>query len=147
MGTINYFTSNYITLGVNCNDIENDDDFLQEDYEQIESILNSENFYYFSVRIRPGYYEGFSINIDFNFYHCLDSWKDRHEAQKEITRIYKFLLRCVNDFSLVACSPGWCTSYYDYKTTLKRLKESVKEMRDTVNSAPTWAQLRRAGEV
>lgn len=145
MGAINYFTSDYITLGVNCNNIEsNDDYFINDDYDQIESILNGENFYYFNVKIRPGYYEGFSIDIEFNFGYCLDSWQDRREAQKEITSIYKFLLRCINDFNLCAVSPGWCTAYYDYPATLEKLKQAIKEMRATVNHAPTWAQVRRA---
>lgn len=146
MGTINYFTSDYITLGVNCNDIESDDDFyfLQDDYEQIESILSGENFYYFNVRLRPGYYEGFSIDIEFNFSYCLDSWKDRREAQKEITNIYKFLIRCINAFNLCAVSPGWCTSYYNYNDTIKKLKQAIKEMRETVSNAPTWTQVSRA---
>ena len=146
MGAINYFTSDYITLGVNCNNIESDDDFyfLQEDYEQIESILKNENFYYFNVVLKPGYYEGFSIDIKFNFAYCLDSWQDRIEARKEITSVKKFLLKCINDFGLCAVSPGWCTAYYNRKDTLKKLSEAIKEMRDTVNSTPTWGQVRRA---
>ena len=146
MGAINYFTSDYITLGVNCNNIESDDDyyFLQEDYEQIENILNKEQFYYFNVKLEPGYYEGFSIDIKFNFGYCLDGWQDRRAAHKEITRIYKFLLCCVGDFGLCAVSPGWCTTYYDYAATLDKLKQAIKEMRDTVNGTPTWAQVRRA---
>ena len=149
MGAINYFTSDYITLGVNCNYIESDDAFyfLQDDYEQIESILKGENFYYFNVRMCPGYYEGFSIDIEYNFGYCLDGWQDRRQALKEITGIYNFLLKCINDFGLVACSPGWCTSYYDYNESIKRLKQAIKEMRQAVQNTPTWAQLRRAGEI
>lgn len=149
MGAINYYTSDYITLGVNCNNIESDDDFhfLQEDYEQLESILNGYNFYYFHIAIKPGYYEGFSIDIEFNFNYCLDGWQDRRAALKEITAIKKFLLECINSFGLVACSPGWCTAYYDYNVTMEKLKQAIKEMRATVKAAPTWAQVRRAGEV
>ena len=31
MGTINYKTSNYITLGYNCNNIDYEDEFFQDD--------------------------------------------------------------------------------------------------------------------
>ena len=146
MGTINYYTSDYITLGYNCNNIESDDDylFINDDYEQIDYILSKENFYYFHVTLKPGYYEGFSIDIEYNFGYSLDSWQDRREAQKEITRIKAFLESCINNFGCVAVSPGWCTAYYSRPDTLLKLKQAIKEMRDTVNSAPTWAQVRRA---
>lgn len=142
MGAINYYTSDYITLGVNCNDIEYDFDYdiINDIYDEIESILNGENFYYFHVRLRPGYYEGFSIDIEFNFGYCLDTWEDRRAAQKEITRIKQFLITCINDFSLCAVSPGWCTSYYDYNKTIEKLKTAIKEMREKVNDTPTWMQ-------
>lgn len=149
MGAINYYTSDYITLGVNCNYIELDDEFyfLQDDYEQIESILKGENFYYFNVRIRPGHYEGFSIDIEYNFSYYLDGWQDRIEAHKEITCIKQFLIDCINDFGLCAVSPGWCTTYYNKKDTLKKLSEAIKEMRDTVNNTPTWAQVYKAENI
>ena len=145
MGAINYFASDYITLGVNCNDIETDDDyyFLQEDFEQIESILKGENFCYFNIRLRPGYYEGFSIDIEFNFGYCLDSYRDKIDALKEITRIKAFLLKCINDFELCAVSPGWCTAYYDRAASLDKLNNAIKEMRATVQNTPTWAKVRR----
>jgi len=137
MGTINYKTSDFITLGYNCNNINYDEpfynDFISELYEQISESLNRYNFNYFSVTLEPGYYEGYSINIEFN-YLWLDSYEKR-EAQKEITQIKQFLIQCVNDFECVAVSPGWCTAYADYKSTLEHLKEATQEMRQTVRNA------------
>ena len=156
MGTINYFTSDYITLGVNIDNFRGDfddgekafdDDFITDLYDDVENALSGENFYYFHVAIKPGYYEGFSIDIEFNFGYCLDGWQDRRAALKEITAIKKFLSDCINVFGLVACSPGWCTAYYNYNVTMEKLKQAIKEMRATVKAAPTWAQVRRAGEV
>ena len=138
MGTINYYTSDYITLGVNCNNIESDDDyyFLQDDYEQIENILYNEHFKHIIVTLEPGYYEGFSININFDYLY-FDDCDEKREAQREITRVKAFLSRCINDFNLCACSPGWCTAYYDYKESLKQLNAAIKEMRATVKNTPT----------
>ena len=145
MGAINYFTSDYITLGVNCNDIETDDDyyFINDLYDAIESTINGENFYYFNVKLRPGYYEGFSIDIEFNFSYCFNCWRDKIDANKEITRIKNFLINCIGE-GLCAVSPGWCTAYYDYNESIKRLKQAIKEMRQTVQNTPTWAQVHRA---
>lgn len=158
MGAINYFTSDYITLGVNINDLYDDiesnfDDeytrdyytsyYVNDLYDEVENALNNDTFYYFHVQLRPGYYEGFSIDIEFNFGYCLDSWEDKQHAQKEITRIKAFLLKCINDFGLCAVSPGWCTAYYDYGATLAKLNDAIKEMRATVQNTPTWAKIRR----
>lgn len=150
MGTINYKHSDYITIGYDCNNFDDEDDFTyyycDAIFENIQALLNQYDFYYFHVALKPGYYEGFSIDIEFNFSYCLDSWLDRRDAQKEITRIYKTLTRLINEYGLCAVSPGWCTHYYNYNDTMVKLKQAIKEMRETVNSTPTWAQVQRAGE-
>ena len=120
---------------------------LQEDFEILEDFIKEKNFYYFHIAVKPGYYEGFSVDIEYNFSYCLDGWRDRIEAHKEITRIKQFLIDCINDFGLCAVSPGWCTTYYNIKDTLKKLSEAIKEMRDTVNNTPTWAQVYKAENI
>lgn len=171
MGTINYFTSDYITLGLRPYDTEyftSDIDFMEEvkkkveeyggtvesalndyisfyyeaDYENIECELDKHNFYYFDITIKPGYYEGFTLNIENNFPIALDCYEDRRDAQKEITEIKQFLMDCAG-LGLVECFPGWCTGYGDYKSTLDAIKKAVKEMREDVKTIPTWRQYER----
>lgn len=145
MGTINYKTSDFITLGYNCNDIDYEDEFYHEIitdyYDQIAHRLAQYYFYYFRVALEPGYYEGYSIDIEFNFTYCFDNYDDKRAALKEITQIKKFLLECVNDFECVSVYPGWCTGYANYKTTLEELNAAIIEMRETVKNTPTWATL------
>lgn len=150
MGAINYYTSDYITMGLRPYDIE---DFTDEngvdydemqfcyncDYENIETELNKHDFYYFHVAIKPGYYEGFTLDIENNFPVALDSWEDRNAANKEITEIKQFLIDCAG-LGLVQCSPGWCTGYNDYNGTIKAIKNAIKNMRQEIKSVPTWAQ-------
>ena len=150
MGAINYYTSDYITMGLRPYDIE---DFTDEngidydeiqfcydcDYENIETELNKHDFYYFHVTIKPGYYEGFTLDIENNFPVALDSWEDRNAANKEITEIKQFLIDCAG-LGLVQCFPGWCTGYNDYNGTIKAIKNAIKEMRQENKSVPTWAQ-------
>lgn len=147
MGTINYKTSDYITLGYNCNDIDYEDEFyndlIQDNYNQIEYRLKQEHFYYFHITLEPGYYEGYSINIEFNFPVCFDDYIEKQEAQKEITKIKSFLLECINDFECVAVYPGWCTGYADYKKTLHELSAAIREMREAVKHTPTYSQYNR----
>ena len=151
MGSINYKTSDYITIGYNLNNIDYDDEFyfdiIQDDYESIKHLLKSYDFYFFHVTLEPGYYEGFSINIEFNFNWCLNRWQDKKDAQKEITQLKQFLIECINNYNCCAVAPGWCTAYYDYKESLKRLNQSIKEMRATVSNTPTYYKLKAAGEI
>ena len=174
MGAINYYTSDYITLGIKPYsvsdytedrefldfiseewgvDLENEQEVLNAAYEQINfnyeadkdnavSILNKYDFYYFHVELKPGYYEGFSLDIENNYSVCLDSYEDRREAQKEITQLKKCLLELAG-VGFVSCSPGWCTGYKDYQGTLTAIHEAIKEMRDDYNIIPTWSQYER----
>lgn len=145
MGTINYKTSDYITIGYDCNNIDYDEpyynDFINDCYEQVKIVLDKERFYYFHVALEPGYYEGFSIDIEFNFSWCFDSWEDKRAAQKEITQIKRFLTQCINDFDCVAVFPGWCTGYANYNDSLTELNNAIKEMRQTVRQTPTYNNL------
>ena len=156
MGTINYATSDYITIGLKPYDFEDFEDengnidydmmndYYQADYSNIEAILNKYDFRYFHVVIKPGYYEGFSIDIENNYGVCYDSWQDRKEALKEATQIKLFLLECI-DNGLCKCSPGWCMGYYDRAESVKAVKQAVKEMKEEIRSIPTWGYCKRMG--
>lgn len=141
MGAINYGTSNYITLGYNCNDIDyNEEDYnfyIEEDYNQIEALLNKYDFYYYHVVLKSGYYEGFYIDIENNFGLFYDCYEDKRAAQKEVTQLKKFLLDCV-EFGLVRVIPGWCTSYYNYKESIEAVNEAIKEIREEIKTIPTY---------
>ena len=141
MGAINYKTSEFITIGYDCSGIDYDDEyyyeFISDCYDQASRALEKYRFYYFDVSIEPGYYDGFSINLEFE-YTCFDDYIEKKEAQKEITQIKKFLLECIENCECVAVYPGWCTGYDDYKETLQTLDAAVRNMRDAVKNTPTW---------
>lgn len=154
MGAVNYITSDYITLGLRPYDT---DDFTDEnnnidydeinycyecDYENIKHELEKHGFHYYHITIKPGYYEGFTLNIENNYPVALDSWEDRRDANKEITEIKQFLIACAG-LGLVKCSPGWCTGYSDYNGTIQAIKAAIKEMRSELKTIPTWLQYER----
>ena len=180
MGTINYRTSDYITLGIkpyDTDDLMKDDDFLdyvkteygytmnddedtiydiacetiqeytEADYTNAEMILDKYSFYYYTVSLENGYYEGFSLDIKNNF-PCVfdiandfpavfDDYTEKMEAQKEITQIKEMLIE-LSGCGMVAVYPGWCTGYEDYKGTQKAIAEAIKEMRQEVKNIPTY---------
>lgn len=153
MGAVNYGTSDFITLGYNLDWDSSDfesweamNEEMQLDIEdlfhEIESLLKDHSFWYFHVAIKPGYYEGFYLDIENNFPVALDSWEDRREAMKEITRLKAFLTACI-DAGLVQVWPGWCTSYKAPEESREALNAAIKEMREEVKHTPTWRQYER----
>lgn len=150
MGTINYKTSDYITLGYNTGNIDYNDEFyfddIQFEHDEINAILKKEYFYYYHITLEPGYYDGFTINIENNFSWCFDNYNEKLQALKELTQIKKFLLYIVNNFNINVVYPGWCTSYGDYKKTISEINAAIKEMKSELKSAPTYYILKIAGE-
>ena len=171
MGTVNYGTSDYITLGIeplSSYDLEHDAAFMEEieqeiaeyggtvdeaindyingcmdaDFSNIRNELDKHTFHYFHIVIKSGYYEGFYLDIENNFGIALNDWTDRREAQKEITEIKGFLHDCA-DLGLCEVWPGWCTTYNDRETTHKAIDAAVKAMREDVRTTPTWRQYER----
>lgn len=164
MGTINHKTSEYITLAIHPYDIDDfrkdeeladktDEElydliyeYYEEDKENVEATLNKYRFSFFHVEIEPGYYEGFSIQIENNYPICYDNYKEKLEAVKEIKQIKAFLLDSAG-MGMRACYPSWCTTYEDYKTTIKSITKAATDMRKIVLSIPCWKTLEKAGEV
>lgn len=151
MGTINYRTSKYITLGVNVDDIR---DSLEEDvesdeieyefefvladmYDDISNKLNDYDFRYYNVGIEYGYYEGFSILIEDNEY--LEYDDEREDALKELEQLKEFLLYCANA-GMVVCFPGWCTGYLDWEESIQRIQDTITERKQEIQSMKleTW---------
>ena len=150
MGAINYKTSDYITLGYNTNIIDYDDDYyydlINDEYDGIKALIKDTSFYYFNITIEPGYYEGFTLDIEHNFNYCYDDYSEKLQALKEITRIKNFLFYVVNNFNVNIVFPGWCTGYGDYTETIEGIDAAIKEMKSSVKNTPTYYNLKVRGE-
>ena len=153
MGTINYKTSDFITLGYLDYSQQNFDDeytlddyyiYEDDDYTQIKNLLEKQCFYYFHITLEPGYYSGFTIDIEHNFNYCYDNYSEKLEALKEVTQIKNFLLYIVNNFNISVVYPGWCTTYGDYKTTISEINAAIKEMKNEIKRTPTYYTLKEA---
>ena len=138
MGAINYGTSDYISIGLN---VSGDfDEWEQEERrDEIAAILENYGFWYFHVTLKSGYYEGFYIDIENNFPVYFDDCTEKRDAQKEITEIKRFLLDCTAA-GLVQYFPGWGTGYSTAKETRAAINAAIKEMRQEVQTTPTYRQ-------
>lgn len=147
MGTVNYGSNDYMNIGFNLNrEYHNGDIACDNAAWIVEKLLSNHRFYYWHIVREPGYYEGFYLDIENNFPVCFDNWEEKREAQKEITRVKRFLLDCVRH-GLVKYSPGWCTGWYDEKQTKAAITEAVSRMRDEVKTTPTYSQYCKGGDV
>ena len=167
MGTINYGTSDYITLSIKpyyTTDLLCDPDFLEylqeidaepgqaediatetiqtyyeADKENAQAILDEAGLYYIHIAIKPGYYEGLYIDIENNFPIFFDDYRERKEALAELKTV-KATLEALAGCGYVVTCPGWCTSYGDYNSTMTAIKEAVKAIRNEIKNTPTWRQ-------
>ncbi len=165
MGTINFKTSDIITLAIKpynfdttktsilCNLDEYDgmtaddvtDDVIYEeiqgsydaDTDNAKYIINQYSFDCYSIDVVSGYYDSIQILINFE-YDCFDDYTEKRQAQKEITQLKKCLLDLAG-VGFVACFPSWCTSYCDYHGTIKAINEAIKDERRRIANVPTWA--------
>jgi len=108
------------------------------DYENAKTALNKYDFNLFTISIEPGYYEGFYINIKLDVWY-FDDYTEKMKAQKEVTKIRAFLEEAAG-MGFVECSPGWCTTFYDYNATMDGIADAIKEMRLDVKDTPTYYQ-------
>lgn len=156
MGAINYKRSEFITIGLkpfDPRDFEDengdmDTEAMQISYEAalegFKDILSKYDFYYFHVTIKPGYYEGFTIDIENNFGLCYDCYADKLDALKEVTQLKKLLLEYA-DSGLCEVHPGWVTAYLSHEDTVKDIRAAMKELKMKIKSTPTYTVLDRQG--
>lgn len=154
MGTINYGTSDYITMGFNLDvepEYEEDNLFwAEEDFRVVGDIIKRYGFEYFTVTVEPGYYAGFYVDIKENYIktydwgktECIDSYEERQAINREITAMREFLNELA-DMNMVSVYPGWCTGYADRKQTRTDINEAIREMREELKAIPTWSVVQR----
>lgn len=169
MGTINYKTSDYITLGIKPYDredfindpecmeaairesIESDisirhyiDDLIgsyyEADKENAECFISKYDFRYFSLSVEPGYYEGLYVDLSEEFPLFIDDEDERKEILQEIETL-KSVLIDIAGCGFVACFPGWSTGYSDYNGTLKEIETACNYLKENAMERKPWEVL------
>lgn len=160
MGTINYFTSDVITLVFDENNVDTEyikdvltdygeeyprddveqwkiDDYIQEciddRYNIVESRLDdAETFYYFKIEIKSGYYDGVQIIIEDLTKYGFDDSQEKRDALKEVNRLKNLLHLITAHDGFIACSPSWCSAYYSENQTHARIDTAIKELKSRI---------------
>ena len=141
MGAINYGTSTFLCdLGYNLNnDVENYEEAQEEQRwtaDEVQDYLNELSLCYYNIVIKPGYYEGFYLeisDIDDNYYSDYDC---KNERVEELHKIGRALIYLTNHFGLVNYEPGWCTGYATTDSTISYIKQAVKREIAAIYNTP-----------
>ena len=169
MGTVNYKTSDIITLGMmpyDPRDFELDPDFMEEvrrqseeygdeigsiiyqtiadytedDRQTAEDIVSRYSFEFFQVSIEPGYYEGFSVIISDQLPGEYWDADERQQALTDAANLGNMLEELVYDACLVECWPGWCTTYKDQAHSLQAIRKARRELIAEINDTPDYTE-------
>lgn len=148
MGTINYGTSEYITIGyLDYSQQDFDEEYTENDYyfqEEddlfiVQEVLKKYSFCCFHVVIKDGYYDGFYIDIENNYGSYFDDYHQKQEALREATRLKKFLLEAL-EYSCCVVYPGWCTAYLKHNDSVKKINEAIKYVKEEIKETPTYGR-------
>lgn len=148
MGTINYRTSEYITLalpsltlwdGATDEDVRVAEESIYQDAKQ---VLDGYDLTYFRAQLLPGYYDGFCLDLEYNPPVALDDATDKRRVQREVTQVGHMLRELVG-VGLTVCRPGWCLWYGTRAEAMRAIREAVRAMREDVRRTPTWVTLER----
>lgn len=144
MGTINYNTSKYITIGYDCRLIDDEYDWsteiIAEDYSTVEELIKELSFEIINVEALLGYYEGYFIDISFD-YRYFDDENERSDASNEVIKLKNLLTKLIDEFSLVSVKPGWCTAYRSRNDSLKELNIAIDALIKDIDRIPLYEEM------
>lgn len=150
MGSINYKTNNFVTVGYNIpkkekemeeiaaeeEEIFNANELYYEEEEmqaqEVKDIIKKYNLNFFDVELVAGYYQGFYIDFDFDYLYFYN-YQEKQEALKEATKLKKLLYELLQ-FDCVVCLPGWCTSYLNKTESKKAIFQGIKQLKEKIKN-------------
>lgn len=144
MGTINYCTSEIVTLGYNTDYeigegyTEEDKEFQDEDsYYNAKFVLENsdKNFDWFNLNIEGGYYEGYYLKLEKRYETKYLDEEDKEEIRDEINNLEKLLEELLDSTDLTVCHPWWCTTYLNNEESKKEVKKSMNKLRSEINGS------------
>ena len=152
MGTINYKTGEVITLGLDVSgDIEEDYEGINYVYDilynDIKDKVEALDHDWFKLDIDCGYYEGFYLAVDKNYYSdnemdkqlrtgiitqdVFDMWRltdeEREDVKAESEKLRTELKSLITE-SFVVCFPSWCTGYCNREASMTEIDKAIDKV-------------------
>lgn len=139
MGSINYgLNDNFHNFQIGLNCMTNDLDELEKEYlfNDINYLLEKNDFNYYDITLLSGYYDGFYVSISFKYYYY-DNYNDKKENLKELKKLYLLLLELIKNYSMRFYIPGWVTAFYNEQESITALKEAIEKEKNSIKKAHT----------
>lgn len=95
------------------------------------------------VRIVPGCYSGFSVEVNLCSWNYFDDYNERAMMIDDVKDIQKLLNELVDDYGLVVVSPGWCSTCANYEESKKAIKKAMAELRRKIKAIPCYSRYRK----
>ena len=95
------------------------------------------------VRIMPGCYSGFSVEVNLCDWNYFDDYNEKTMAIDDVKDIQKLLNELVDDYGLVVVSPGWCSTWSNYEEIKKAIKRAMAELRRQIKAIPCYSRYRK----
>lgn len=125
MGTINYGTSQFVTVA--ASDYDGDEQAYDTLEDWVRDKLNQYNFEYYDLDIEYGYYEGFYIDIrkndSFYFLDVCDAKETAPIIRNEIDSVIN-ALKELCELGCCVVHPGWNTAYLNLEDSIKEIKSA-----------------------
>lgn len=112
--------------------------FFNYPFEEIKAELEQKNFYYFSLQICFGYYEGFCLTLtENNTKYIYENRQEQKEVLKELTQIKKVLLKFIQRGLVWGCYPSWVYSRTPTAEAIQQTKEAIKQLKEETKRSYT----------
>lgn len=95
------------------------------------------------VRIVPGYYSGFSVEVNLCNWNYFDDYNEKAIAIDDVKDVQKLLDKLVDNYGLSVVSPGWCSTWSNYEETKKAIKKAMAELRRKIKAIPCYSRYRK----
>lgn len=163
MGTINYMTSDILTLATpvpyDYNELEAQAeeiaaeiggdtrdimyrlirDMEDDDRANAEEILRFYRSDYYPVKLEPGYYEGLQLVIDAYRPEEYDDEREKYKALAELEELAGILEELAG-IGFMETFPGWGTSYSNYQKTIEAIRDAIEAEKAEIIATPIWGE-------
>ena len=163
MGTINFLTSDFLTLASAPLYSEDYSECAEERAEEtgksVEAVIDSmmsldeENSWiaakeaaaktarndFWKLEAAPGYYEGSQVVIHNELPESITD-EERQTALTEVDGLKVLLIGLVESANFLETAPGWCPKWSARAETLASVDRAAEEMREAVLAVPAWKE-------
>lgn len=117
----------------------------REFYREIENVVEGTKPFteWLTLRVEPGYYEGFSVVVDMGNWDYFDDYNEKELTMDDTKLIQSRLEELVDDYGLKVVYPHWCSTWLNHEESKKAIKKAMAELRRQIKAIPCYSRYRK----